>query len=203
MKPTLGRKKLVFRKSTKEQVSIFRLCLCRTRPTHSFILPFLYTSIPLYSNRRCLWCNGYRRRKWTRWHEYKPWTRPIEFHIALIPLGKVWIQIFSLQLWVNSRADWFFRLGEETSLREGKLWIQTCKTPLQNWPSVIYCPSGGVGEYIYSNKSNNHRVWHVKHPTLLNIFLSNVEIYLPWDNDFSVQIIRSTYKWKHDQYYNK
>ena len=30
----------------------------------------------------------------------------ITFHIALIPLGKVWIQLFSLQLWVNSRADW-------------------------------------------------------------------------------------------------
>ena len=29
----------------------------------------------------------------------------IAFHIALIPLGKVWIQWFSLQLWVNSRAD--------------------------------------------------------------------------------------------------
>ena len=28
----------------------------------------------------------------------------IAFHIALIPLGKVWIQLFSLQLWVNSRA---------------------------------------------------------------------------------------------------
>ena len=26
-------------------------------------------------------------------------------HIALIPLGKVWIQLVSLQLWVNSRAD--------------------------------------------------------------------------------------------------
>ena len=29
----------------------------------------------------------------------------ITFHMALIPLGKVWIQLFSLQLWVNSRAD--------------------------------------------------------------------------------------------------
>ena len=29
----------------------------------------------------------------------------IAFHIALIPLGKVWIQLFSLQLWVNSRTD--------------------------------------------------------------------------------------------------
>ena len=51
------------------------------------------------------WCNGYGRRKWTRRHEFKSWTRLIAFHIALIPLGKVWIQLFSLQLWVNSRED--------------------------------------------------------------------------------------------------
>ena len=55
---------------------------------------------------RCPWCNGYCRRKWTRRHEFKSWTRLIPFHIALIPLGKVWIQLFSLQLWVNSRTDW-------------------------------------------------------------------------------------------------
>ena len=54
---------------------------------------------------RCRWCNGYRRRKWTRRHEFKSWTKLIAFHIALIPLGKVWIQLFSLQLWVNSRTD--------------------------------------------------------------------------------------------------
>ena len=47
---------------------------------------------------RCPWCNGYRRRKWTRQHEFKSWTRLIAFHIALIPLGKVYIQLFSLQL---------------------------------------------------------------------------------------------------------
>ena len=46
---------------------------------------------------RCLWCNCYRRRKWTRRHEFKSWTRVIAFHIALIPLGKVWLQ-FSFQL---------------------------------------------------------------------------------------------------------
>ena len=51
------------------------------------------------------WCSRYRRRKWTRRHEFKSWTRLIAFHIALIPLGKVWIQLFSLQLWVNSRTD--------------------------------------------------------------------------------------------------
>ena len=39
--------------------------------------------------KACPWCNGYRRRKWTRKHEFKSWTRLIAFHIALIPLGKV------------------------------------------------------------------------------------------------------------------
>ena len=57
------------------------------------------------SHTKCPWWNGYRSRKWTRRHEFKSWTRRIAFHIALIPLGKVWIQLFSLQLWVNSRAD--------------------------------------------------------------------------------------------------
>ena len=54
---------------------------------------------------RCPWCSRYRRRKWTRRHEFKSWMSLIAFHIALIPLGKVWIQLFSLQLWVNSRTD--------------------------------------------------------------------------------------------------
>ena len=54
---------------------------------------------------RCPWRSRYRRRKWTRRYEFKSWTRLIAFHIALIPLGKVWIQLFSLQLWVNSRTD--------------------------------------------------------------------------------------------------
>ena len=59
---------------------------------------------PVYTyilNRRFPWCNGYRRRKWTWRHEFKPWTRLIAFHIELIPLGKLWIQLFSLQLWVK------------------------------------------------------------------------------------------------------
>ena len=43
----------------------------------------------IYIYIKCPWCNGYRRRKWTRRHEFKSWTRLIAFHIALIPLGKV------------------------------------------------------------------------------------------------------------------
>ena len=57
------------------------------------------------SKWRFSWCNVYRPRKWTRRHGFKSWTRLIAFQIALISLGKVWIQLFSLQLWVNSRTD--------------------------------------------------------------------------------------------------
>ena len=90
------------------------------------VLEFGEFEVPLHCNGRCPWCNGYRLRKWARQHEFKAWTRLIAFHIALIPLGKEWFQLFSLQLWVNSRADGFFSLGEGTSLGEGKLRIQTC-----------------------------------------------------------------------------
>ena len=45
-------------------------------------------------------------RKWTRRHEFKSWMRLIAFHIALIPLRKLWIELSSLQLWINSRANW-------------------------------------------------------------------------------------------------
>ena len=48
------------------------------------INPSIYISLHV-----CPWCNGYRRRKCTKRHEFKSWTRLIAFHIALIPLGKV------------------------------------------------------------------------------------------------------------------
>ena len=72
---------------------------------HMKLLERYFQSAPLTNislTGRCPWCKGYRRRKWTR---FKSWARMIAFHIALIPLGKVWIQLFSLQLWVNSRTD--------------------------------------------------------------------------------------------------
>ena len=69
--------------------------------THAYMYKYIY----IYT-QVCLWCNGYCHRKWTWWHKFKSWTRLIAFHVALIPLGKVGIQLFSLQLWVNSRTDW-------------------------------------------------------------------------------------------------
>ena len=43
-----------------------------------------------------------RRKKWNRQPEIKPRTRVFAFHIALIDLRKVCIQLFSIQLWVKS-----------------------------------------------------------------------------------------------------
>ena len=65
---------------------------------------YSFIAINSRSRWRCPLC--YRYRKWKRRHEFKFWTRLIAFHIALIPLGKVLIQLFSLQLWINSRTDW-------------------------------------------------------------------------------------------------
>ena len=60
------------------------------------------------------WCNGYRHRRWTRRHEFKSWTRLIAFHIALIPLGKVWIQLCRphkiIQLQILQETPLFFIL---------------------------------------------------------------------------------------------
>ena len=66
------------------------------------VLPHCRNAISIFYSP---WCNGYRCRIWTRRHKFKSWTWLIAFHIALIPSGKVWIQLFSLQLWLNSRAD--------------------------------------------------------------------------------------------------
>ena len=62
------------------------------------------------------WCNGYHCRKRTWRHVFKSWTRLIAFNIALIPLGKVWILLFTLQLWINSKADWVLQpcLGSQS-----------------------------------------------------------------------------------------
>ena len=50
----------------------------------------------------------------------KSWTRPFPFHIALIPLRSVWIQLF-YHLWVNSRTDWLFNSCMAASQGDGKL----------------------------------------------------------------------------------
>ena len=104
-------KTIIFLAELRNFQHIFRcMCVC----IYIYIYIYIYNwkknstdhHLAIINLFQCPWCNGYRRRKWTRRHEFKSWTKLIGFHIALIPLGKVWIQLFSLQLWVNSRADW-------------------------------------------------------------------------------------------------
>ena len=48
--------------------------------------------------------NNYQHKKWTQLPKFKTWTRLFAFHITLIPLEKVGLQLFSLKLWIrNSR----------------------------------------------------------------------------------------------------
>ena len=67
---------------------------------------FIYISYYLDNISKWLWLNGYRRRKWTRWAEFKSRMRLFEFHLVLIPLGKELIELFSLHLWINNWAEW-------------------------------------------------------------------------------------------------
>ena len=83
-----------------------KIALCMYLHIHIHYTPLPHTHTIIHNYNQHTWCSRYCRRKWIRRHEFKSWPRLITFHIALIPLGKVWIQLFSLQLWVNSRTDW-------------------------------------------------------------------------------------------------
>ena len=78
----------------------------QTKPMPNGGIQWQSTNKSKHTFGRCPWHNVYRRRKWTRRHGFKPWMRLIAFHIALICLGKLWTQLFSLQLWVNSSANY-------------------------------------------------------------------------------------------------
>ena len=82
--------------------------------------------------KRINWCNGYCRRKWTRRLEFKSWTRLIAFHIALIPLGKVWIQLFSLKLGSSALVRQQVQEKENSELNPVKLRL---KIDLVSYPA--------------------------------------------------------------------
>ena len=56
--------------------------------------------------------------KWSQRPDFKSRTMLFTFHIMLIPLGKVCIQLSSLQLWVNSRTGCALWLGNQSRRRE-------------------------------------------------------------------------------------
>ena len=76
-------------------------------------------------------------------------------------MGKLCSQLFSLQLWVNSRTDCFFNVGMTTSLGKGKLWIQTCLTPLKTLTLCHIILRRDLGDYIlYCIMAASHHYWN-------------------------------------------
>ena len=57
-------------------------------------------------------------KKLTQLPEFKSWPRLFTFHIALITLGKLWIQLSSLQRHVKNKADWALYYGNWSKRRE-------------------------------------------------------------------------------------
>ena len=97
------------------------------------------------------WCNVYHCKKWIWWHEFKSWMILFAFHIVPIPAGKVWIQLFFLLLWPNSRADWYlYPWYCNQSRRRKTLDFKPLKLHLKNWPCVTSCLCWGVGKYIHT-----------------------------------------------------
>ena len=64
---------------------------------------FSLLHIELRSEIRHSWYNGYRYWKWS---EFNPKMRLFAFNIALMPLGKVWIQLFFPELSANCWSDY-------------------------------------------------------------------------------------------------
>ena len=112
----------------------------------------------IFIERRCPWRNGYRRRKWTSQHEFKSWTRLIAYHKAVMLLGKVWIPLFSLQLWVNSWADlvlqhWFGSQSRRRKTLNPNLLKPALKIDPVPHPTWV---EGFVNTYIYWNVKGYH-----------------------------------------------
>ena len=88
---------------------------------------------------RCSWCNGYRRRKWTRRHGFKSWKTLFAFHIALILLGKVWLELLLFQPFLNFLGVTLFSWSihqkhphPPLSPPELSTWFQNTKSPLSS-----------------------------------------------------------------------
>ena len=61
-----------------------RVCVC--------LMGWFYGRLTLIESynaedRRCPWCNGYRRRNWTRRHEFKSWTDCISHSTSTLGKG--------------------------------------------------------------------------------------------------------------------
>ena len=105
----LGRGSIYNRETKKIKIVVSLFGIGKLEKTWKIAVWFLPTFLdypPCGSGFEYAKCITDRRKKCTRLPEFKSWRRMFVFLIALIPLAKVWIQLFFLPLWVNSKADW-------------------------------------------------------------------------------------------------
>ena len=105
------------------------ILLTSQQMTHAF---FSYT---LLLDRRIIskW-GAYRYCKLAGRSEFKSQKSIFPFYMVVIRCGNVWIQLFSLQLYLIVGQTRLFNLDRVTSLRVGKPWPQTCSIQQKNWP---------------------------------------------------------------------
>ena len=101
----------------------------------------------------CLCSNACHHRKWMQQPGFNSWMRLFVFPIVPISLRKAWIQLFSLQLWVNSRADYAILLWHGNQFRSRKLWIQICyRTGVGSSPPGYFYPRHAT--WVVHSQSN-------------------------------------------------
>ena len=105
--------------------------------------PFLLKSIHVSIWRRLC----YRRKRWTRRPKFKSSTRIFALHVALIALGKVWIQQFSSQPWVD-RTDWAFESCSGNQSNRKKSLVAWLVGWLVLW-HINHCRLIYANSYIY------------------------------------------------------
>ena len=79
---------------------------------------------------------------------FKCWTRLFVFYIAPIHLRKVRIQLFSLQLWINCRADWDLKPWDGNQFRRRNTLDSNLLTSVLKLLHVTSYSNAEVGIYV-------------------------------------------------------
>ena len=119
--------------------------------------------------------------------DFKSRTRLFAFHIALISLGKVWMQQFSMQPWVNKRFDWALYPWYSHWSRRRKTEFKHVKLPRKI--DVVSHPAHaeGLDKYlndIFCGNITQNNIWQIYH--IINTVEKPLSLIFP-SNDCVLQ----------------
>ena len=127
---------------------------CPTTHTHTHTHIYIYIYIYIEREREIdvrivmvIWLSSYKMNTATRVQIHGRGC--FVFHKALIPLEKAWIQLFSYQLWVNSRADWALHPWYGNQSRKRKTLNSNLLTSIENDLIPHSARGEGLDWYIY------------------------------------------------------